>query len=105
VFYEDDGKAHRGEEKIKLKGLKQHKPLVIVKRLDPSVTNQKITVLFRSVMVGTWSPCEEAMPGYWHESAFTIPPDFVTETKGELTLSFQESDHDINSFYYWFFQP
>lgn len=105
VFLEDDGKAYRGMEIIVLKKLIPNKPIVIVKRLDPTVANQEVKVYFKSVFVGTWSPSQEGIPGHWYESVFTVPPEFVTDTSGELSFSFAKSDFDINSFYYWFFQP
>jgi len=73
--------------------------------LDPTVAHQKINVHFQNVLVGTWSPSEKGIPGHWHESTFKIPPEVVTETSGEISFYLEESDFDINSFYYWFFQP
>jgi len=105
AFFEDDGKAHRGKEKMMLKNLTPKRPIVIIKRLDPTVANQTIKVHFQDVLVGTWSPSQGGRLGHWHESTFTIPPEVVTGTSGELSFSFEDSDFDVNSFYYWFLQP
>ena len=104
-FCEDNGKAYREVEKITLKKLIPNMPIVIVKRLDPTVASQRIKVHFQDILVGIWSPSEKGMPGHWHESTFKIPPEVVTETSGEISFYLEESDFDINSFYYWFFQP
>jgi len=101
----DDGKAHQGVEKIMLNGLVPNKPIVIIKRIDPTVSHQEVKVYFKNIFVGIWSTSHEGMPAHWHESEFIIPDEVVTDTNGELSFSFEKSDSDINSFYYWFFQP
>ncbi len=105
VTVKDDGIAYRGVERITVKKLIPHRPVIIVKRLDPTVARQKVKVYFQNHVVGTWAPCREGIPGHWHESIFEIPSEVVTDTDGELSFSFDESDADINSFYYWFYQP
>ena len=105
IVCEDDGKAFRGVEKMMLKNLVQNKPLIVVKRLDPTVAHQKVKVYFQESFIGEWSPNEGGIPGHWYESSFAVPPEFVTDESGELSFSFVKSDCDINSFYYWFFQP
>jgi hypothetical protein len=105
VDLEDDGIAYHGVERITLKKLIPHRAIIIIKRLDPTVAHQKVKVYFQNNLVGTWSPSREGIPYHWHESIFRIPPEVVTGTSGELSFSFEESDSDINSFYYWFYQP
>ncbi len=105
VLLEDDGKPHRGVETIMIRKLIPHKPLIIVKRLDPTVAHQKVKVHFNNNYIGIWPMSDEGLPGRWHEAAFKIPAKNVTDTTGELSFSFLESDFDVNSFYYWFFQP
>ncbi len=104
VYLEDDGIAYHGEERITLKKLIPHKAIIIVKRLDPTVAHQKVKVYFQNNLIGTWSLSRDGLPYHWHESIFKIPPEVVTGTSGELSFSFEESDADINSFYYWFYQ-
>lgn len=101
---EDDGIAYHGVERITLKKMIPHRAIIIIKRLDPTVAHQKVKVYFQNNLIGTWSLSREGLPYHWHESIFEIPPEVVTNTSGELSFSFQESDADINSFYYWFYQ-
>ena len=105
ISCEDDGKAYRGVETMVLTKLMPNRPIVIIKRLDPTVAHQKVEVSFQRRLVGTWSFSQGGLPGCWHESIFIIPAEVVTDKSGKLSFSFVRSDCDINSFYYWFFQP
>ncbi|MEI6125646.1 MAG: glycosyltransferase family 39 protein [Pseudomonadota bacterium] len=101
----DDGRAHRDSERLTLDGLVPGRQLVILKRLDPTVAHQAVKVYFNGTFINEWSLSEGGLPGYWHESMFTIPGEAITVSKGIVSFSFAGSDFDINSFYYWFFQP
>lgn len=101
----DDGRAHRGKEVITLNKLKPYRPLIILKRYDPAVTNQEATVYLNGEYIGTWKLDETAPHGEWRESTFYIASDHIKRTKGTFIFSFLKSAFDINSFYYWFYQP
>jgi hypothetical protein len=102
---EDDGRAYRGSEKITLHNLTRNQPLYILKRFDPSVKNQEVEVYFRNEFIGSWKFNVQGKGFQWQESVFIIPEKYVTDTSGTLEFRFQKSDSDVNSFYYWFFQP
>lgn len=101
----DDGRAHRGKEMITLNQLQPNRPLLILKRFDPAVTNQEVKVYFNGEFVGIWKFNETRPYGEWQESSFIIPAERINNSKGTLTFFFLKSSFDINSFYYWFYQP
>ncbi len=101
----DDGRAYRGREEITITNLFKNRPLLILKRLDPGVRNQEVLVYFRNERIGVWTFNMASRPFEWQESSFIIPEQWITESYGKLEFHFCKSDSDINSFYYWFFQP
>ncbi len=101
----DNGRAYRGKETLTLENLIPNKPIVILKRLDPTVKNQVVDVNFNGKFISKWALDNGGVPGHWHESTFKIPREFVTGPEGTFSFVFVESTCDINSFCYWFFQP
>jgi 4-amino-4-deoxy-L-arabinose transferase-like glycosyltransferase len=102
---EDDGRAYRGSEKITLHNLARKQPLYILKRFDPAVKQQQVEVKFNREFIGNWNFKIHSADSFWQESIFIIPAKYVNDTSGTVEFRFQKSDSDINSFYYWFFQP
>lgn len=41
----------------------------------------------------------------WEESSFIIPKVNIVNSYGKIEIRYHKSESDINSFYYWFFQP
>jgi hypothetical protein len=101
----DDGRAHRGTETFTVRGLLPQRPLTVLKRCDPGVANQVLDVYYNSARIGQWQVSREGTPGNWHESSFTLPAEAITGSSGVLLFRFAASDVDVNSFYYWLYQP
>ena len=101
----DDGRAFREKEELTLNQLFPNRPLIILKRYDPAVRNQEIKVYFNDTYIGNWKFDDTAPHGKWRESTFIIPSDQIKSKKGTLRFFFLKSTFDINSFYYWFYQP
>lgn len=102
----DEGRAHRGFERLVLKHLRPGKPLVIIKRFDPAVAGQIVAVTCNGGVAGLWDmvPDGAAGPNTWQESSFVVPGSLITGPAATLRLAFQASVFDVNSFYYWFYQ-
>jgi 4-amino-4-deoxy-L-arabinose transferase-like glycosyltransferase len=100
----DDGKAHLGTESFQVSGIVPHKPLSIIKRFDSSVANQVVSVAVNGQPAGEWHLNQSSIASQWQESIFTVPADLVTVKQVKLSFSFVQSEHDINSFYYWVYQ-
>jgi 4-amino-4-deoxy-L-arabinose transferase-like glycosyltransferase len=105
IFCEDDGRAFRAKEEFTLNQLFPHRPLIILKRYDPAVRDQDVKVYFNGTYIGNWKFEETTPHGKWKESTFTIPLDLIEHSKAHLSFFYLNSAFDINSFYYWFYQP
>ena len=100
----DDGKAHRGAEKVTLRGLHPGRAVLIVKRFDPAVSGQAVAVRVNGKPAGHWQLNGSSPGSGWDESTFLVPPELINAPRVTFVFSFLSSQHDVNSFYYWFFQ-
>jgi hypothetical protein len=104
IRFKDDGRAHKGEESMTF-SVTPHRKLIIVKRFDSGVSNQMTEVFVNGRSVGHWLVTGANKHGRWEESKFVVPDDRINSKTCNVRFKFLSSDFDINSFYYWFYQP
>jgi 4-amino-4-deoxy-L-arabinose transferase-like glycosyltransferase len=104
IRFKDDGRAHKGEESMTF-NVTPNRKLFIVKRFDSGVTNQMTEVFVNGRSVGKWLVTGVNKHGRWEESKFVVPDDLINSKTCNVRFKFLSSDVDINSFYYWFYQP
>lgn len=104
----DDGRAHMGYSQFTAAISSSNQGVVLKRRLDYSVGNQKANVYIDGQLVGEWfdeGSCTAAIYdtfNKWKDSTFTIPSSFTSgKSSIVIRVSYVSSDVDWNEFYYW----
>ena len=98
----DDGRAQKGSSQFQMAVDPANNGVVLMRRLDFGIGNQKANVYVDGALAGQWYDPGSDGTYHWRNSAFTIPPAY-TANKSSITLrvSFVSSDNDWNEFTYW----
>ena len=94
----DDGRAFRRSQKFLARNLLPAFPMIIVKRIDSAVKNQKSYIRINGKKYKEWNIIYDEKPGNWRDHHFLIPEGFVNKREMEIEEVFISSDIDINCF-------
>lgn len=98
----DDGRAHKGYSQFRMAVDPANQGVILVRRLDFGIGDQKAQVYVDGALVGEWFN-RSGDGGYrWRDRRFNIPASF-TAGKSALTIKVQfvSSSIDWNELYYW----
>ena len=100
----DDGKAHKGYSQFTLKVNPAATNIVLTRRMDFWVHNQKANVYIDGQLVGEWVTPKRDILYRWLDAEFTIPSEYILG-KDQITvkIEFVSSQIDWNEFYYWIY--
>jgi hypothetical protein len=98
----DNGRAHRGTSQFTLAISPLNSGVLLRRRFDQTVANQRADVAVDGQPVGAWYVAGNNPFDQWRDTDFLIPP---TATAGKstitVTLRFVSSSLDWNEFTYW----
>jgi hypothetical protein len=98
----DDGRAHRGYSQFRMAINPANDGVLLIRRLDYGIGNQKAEVFVDGLPAGQWFDSGSDGTYHWRDSGFNIPSSYTTN-KSFITIkvSFVSSDNDWNEFTYW----
>ena len=98
----DNGRAHRGTSQFTLAINPLNSGVLLRRRFDQTIANQRADVIVDGQPVGAWYVAGNNPFDQWRDTDFLIPP---TATAGKstitVTLRFVSSSLDWNEFTYW----
>lgn len=98
----DDGRAQKGYSQFQMAIDPANNGVVLVRRLDFGIGNQKANVSVDGALVGQWYDPGSDGTYHWRDSVFNIPPTFTTNKSTiNVQVNFVSSDNDWNEFHYW----
>ncbi len=98
----DDGRAHKGYSQFQMAVDPANNGVVLVRRLDYGVGNQKAHVFVDGTNVGQWFDAGSDGSYHWRDSSFNIPATYTTNKSSiHVQVVFVSSDNDWNEFRYW----
>ena len=97
----DDGRAQKGYSQFQMAIDPANSGVVLSRRLDYGIGNQKANVYVDGVLAGQWYDTGSDGTYHWRDSYFNIAPTYTTN-KSSITfrISFVSSDNDWNEFNY-----
>lgn len=102
LAYTDDGRAHKGTSQFTMALNPANQGVVLTRRFDYGIGNQKANVSVNGQLVGTWFDSGSDTVNHWRNSSFSIPSSFTANKSSiTITITFVSSDNDWNEFYYW----
>lgn len=100
----DNGHATTGYSEFKMKIEPNASKVILTRRFDSWVANQKANVYIDGALAGEWFEDVKDPIYQWRNANFEIPTSF-TSGKSEITIKieFVSSDLDWNEFHYWIY--
>ena len=97
----DDGRAHKGFSQFVMKIDPENEGVILRRRFDQLIGNQKANVFVDNQFVGTWYKAGKNIHHTWREEDIFIPAEF-TKGKEEISIKivFLASDDEWSEFYY-----
>ena len=106
----DDGRAHKGYSQFTAAINPANQGVVLKRRLDYNVGNQKANVYVDGFLVGEWfdegasTAARYDTFNSWKDSSFAIPSSFTSgKSSIVVKVSYVSADTDWNEFYYWIY--
>ena len=98
----DDGRAHRGASEFRVAIDPEAEQVLLVRRLDYGIGNQKARVRVDGEVAGEWFDAGSDAADKWRDSTFALPPALTRGKRSILVrIEFVSSDFDWNEFRYW----
>jgi hypothetical protein len=98
----DRGRAHTGASQFTMAIDPANEGVVLTRRLDFGIADQKASVYVDGTFAGTWSTPGAAAADRWRDSSFSLP---ASSTSGKTSITvrivFERSTVDWNEFGYW----
>jgi hypothetical protein len=101
VSIADDGRAHKGYSQFLMAIQSSNQGVILRRRFDQMIANQKATVYVDGALVGTWYRAGSNSSHNWRDDDFMIPSSF-TNGKSQITIKIQfvSAAIDWNEFTY-----
>lgn len=97
----DDGRAHRGYSQFRMAIQSSNQGVILRRRFDQMIANQKATVYVDGALVGTWYRAGSNSVDNWRDDDFMIPASFTSgKTQITIKVQFVSSANDWNEFTY-----
>jgi hypothetical protein len=98
----DTGRAHTGSSQFTLSVDPGHTAVLLARRMDHGIPDQRATVSVDGVPAGTWEDRGADGVHRWRDSSLALPPA-LTAGKSRITvrIDFASSGLDWNEFTYW----
>ncbi|MFC5994472.1 glycoside hydrolase family 172 protein [Pseudonocardia hispaniensis] len=98
----DTGRAHRGTSRFVLRIAPDNDGVLLRRRFDQTIADQRADVLVDDRPVGSWYVAGGNPFRQWRDADFLIPPSVTAgRTMIEVTIRFVASALDWNEFTYW----
>ncbi|GEL16679.1 glycoside hydrolase family 172 protein [Pseudonocardia asaccharolytica] len=98
----DTGRAHRGTSRFVLRIDPDNDGVLLRRRFDQTIANQRADVLVDAKVIGPWYVAGGNPFRQWRDAEFLIPPSATAGRKTiEVTIRFVASALDWNEFTYW----
>jgi D-arabinan exo alpha-(1,3)/(1,5)-arabinofuranosidase (non-reducing end) len=98
----DNGRAHRGTSQFTLAISPLNSGVLLRRRFDQTIANQRADVIVDGQPVGAWYVAGNNPFDQWRDTDFLIPPTVTAgKTTITVTLRFVSSSLDWNEFTYW----
>ncbi len=96
----DDGRGYRGHEAFEMDAVPS-RDLLLVRRLDYSVPNQRVEVYVDGNLVGDMSNPGIDTKDRWRDAQIVIPGAYVTRERTSFKMLYRAGSPDANTFGYW----
>lgn len=98
----DDGRAFTGSSTFTMAINPNNAGVILRRRFDQGIINQKANILVNGTLVGTWYQAGGNSTSRWRENDFQIPASFTHGKRSiTITIQFVSSSVDWNEFHYW----
>ena len=98
----DHGRAHTGSSRFTLSIRPDHLAVVLARRMDHGIADQRAAVYVDGVLAGTWEDRGADSVHRWRDSSFPIPTALTTgKSSIAIRVEFESSALDWNEFTYW----
>jgi hypothetical protein len=98
----DTGRAHSGSSRFTLSVHPAHRGVVLARRTDHGIADQRATVYVDGARAGTWADPGADGVHRWRDSSFPIPTALTTGRSSiAVRVEFASSAVDWNEFTYW----